>query len=561
MTLIAWQATVQDDEGNVIVNPEVTVRRASDGGLADIFDSEGAALDNPYTGTSEGFVQFFAQPGKYTVQGARGGSVTQTWTVDLSSPTGKQYATRAAFVDDVAAGYAPAEGTVVTAGGVQYRRDAGAEVLPGLPGWLPFGRLTFRHFSAACDGVTNDTSAFIATCEYASEDGVMIDGEGASLLIGGAEIHGCQMQNVTLLHLTTDTVRTLRSTGGKVYWRNVKFDGQTQEVEAFVIRTTENPVLDNVKVTAYGTEADPGRPCVIDQDVTGLQIRGGHYYEMWALDMFVIKSSHNTISGVTFENRIIPPIGKAIRLGRFSSDTDQISGDQTTISGCTFYGFGNDTINCELDSQYVTISACNYEKCRNMVKADFTGGDDRLVGLIVTGCSIKNPSGIVDSTVRGVSAVACPNVHVSNCFFDMRNTEIDGAPAPAQYGVIGIGIGTQVTNCTVIGETQDAIRVGSEGTVSGCNMKDFTHSGVRIDGPEVRVTGNRMNSELAIYGVNVSGQSKVIVTGNYINVDGTGIRPTSTSEDCLFTGNIIAATTPIAASGTGNEEYNNKILS
>ena len=83
MTLIAWQATVQDDEGNVIVNPSVTVRRASDDGLADIFDSEGEALDNPYTGSSEGFVQFFAQPGKYTVQGARGGSVTQTWTVDL----------------------------------------------------------------------------------------------------------------------------------------------------------------------------------------------------------------------------------------------------------------------------------------------------------------------------------------------------------------------------------------------------------------------------------------------------------------------------------------------
>ena len=58
MTLIAWQATVQDDEGNVIVNPSITVRRASDDGLADIFDSEGEALDNPYTGTSEGFVQF-----------------------------------------------------------------------------------------------------------------------------------------------------------------------------------------------------------------------------------------------------------------------------------------------------------------------------------------------------------------------------------------------------------------------------------------------------------------------------------------------------------------------
>ena len=159
MTLIAWQATVQDDEGNVIVNPSITVRRASDDGLADIFDSEGEALDNPYTGTSEGFVQFFAQPGKYTVQGARGGSVTQTWTIDLSSPTGKQYPSRSDFVDDVASGYAPAIGTVVTAGGVQYVREAGADAITDLLGWLPFGVTTPQHFGANGDGVADDTLA------------------------------------------------------------------------------------------------------------------------------------------------------------------------------------------------------------------------------------------------------------------------------------------------------------------------------------------------------------------------------------------------------------------
>ena len=172
MTLIAWQATVQDDEGNVIVNPSITVRRASDDELADIFDGEGAALDNPYTGTSEGFVQFFAQPGKYTIQGARGGSVTQTWTVDLSSPTGKQYPTRAEFVADVAAGYAPAEGTVATADGLSYARSAGASVLPGLPGWLSFGRVYVDHFGAVgdyssdTDTGTDDLPAIQAGIDY-----------------------------------------------------------------------------------------------------------------------------------------------------------------------------------------------------------------------------------------------------------------------------------------------------------------------------------------------------------------------------------------------------------
>ena len=54
-----------------------------------------------------------------------------------SAYQGRQYTTRAAFVADVAAGYDPAAGTVVTASGVQYVRSAGATSLPGLPGWLP----------------------------------------------------------------------------------------------------------------------------------------------------------------------------------------------------------------------------------------------------------------------------------------------------------------------------------------------------------------------------------------------------------------------------------------
>lgn len=58
---------------------------------------------------------------------------------------GKQYATRAAFIADTA--YLPADGTVVTAGGVQYERKAGADVLPSLPGWVPFGLNAYAgHF-------------------------------------------------------------------------------------------------------------------------------------------------------------------------------------------------------------------------------------------------------------------------------------------------------------------------------------------------------------------------------------------------------------------------------
>ena len=191
MTLIAWQATVQDDEGNVIVNPSFTVRRASDGELADIFDGEGSALDNPYTGTSEGFVQFFAQPGKYTVQGARGGSVTQTWTVDLVSPAGKQYPSRSAFVDDVAAGYAPADGTVAIADGLSYVRSAGATVIPELPGWLPVknsGFISPGHFGGGAAGLKAawEWSKFI---ELEAGQTYTLSGSGDTLFSRGSPVH------------------------------------------------------------------------------------------------------------------------------------------------------------------------------------------------------------------------------------------------------------------------------------------------------------------------------------------------------------------------------------
>lgn len=83
---------------------------------------------------------------------------------------GRQYDTRAAFVADT--DYAPTDGTVVTAGGVAYLRQAGADVLPGLAGWVPFGRQYARHFGAVLDGVTDDLAAVQAGIDYMDVSGV-----------------------------------------------------------------------------------------------------------------------------------------------------------------------------------------------------------------------------------------------------------------------------------------------------------------------------------------------------------------------------------------------------
>ncbi len=83
-----------------------------------------------------------------------------------SAYQGRQYATRAEFVADT--GYAPDDGTKVSADGLSYVRSAGATALPGLPGWLPFGNWSVRHFGAVGDAVTNDAPAFQACIDAAT---------------------------------------------------------------------------------------------------------------------------------------------------------------------------------------------------------------------------------------------------------------------------------------------------------------------------------------------------------------------------------------------------------
>ena len=86
------------------------------------------------------------------------------WFLTRANVQGKQYDTRAAFVSDVAAGYAPADGTVVSAGGLQYMLDPTAgDPIPDLPGFVPAGDAEFSlgHFGA-------DASALSIALEWSA---------------------------------------------------------------------------------------------------------------------------------------------------------------------------------------------------------------------------------------------------------------------------------------------------------------------------------------------------------------------------------------------------------
>ena len=73
MTLSAWQATVQDANGNIVPNAEVTVLVESTGLPATIYSTRGgAALSNPFTADINGFAQFYANKGEYRITAVSG---------------------------------------------------------------------------------------------------------------------------------------------------------------------------------------------------------------------------------------------------------------------------------------------------------------------------------------------------------------------------------------------------------------------------------------------------------------------------------------------------------
>lgn len=81
--MFAWQATVQDEQGVVVVNPSVTVYLPDGVTLALIYNEDGSPKANPFIGTLEGFVQFWAQAGGYRVEGIDGAEQTYTWEIVL----------------------------------------------------------------------------------------------------------------------------------------------------------------------------------------------------------------------------------------------------------------------------------------------------------------------------------------------------------------------------------------------------------------------------------------------------------------------------------------------
>ena len=130
-----------------------------------------------------------------------------------NTPDGDVYATRSSLVIAVGGGLSRPDGTISAAAGLLYLWQVGATELPGLPGLVPSGTRTLRHYGAVGDGTANDKVAVLA----ALNSGKAVDGENRTFgIVGSCEPTpaGLALANARLKQLTPSaTTRTLHLAG------------------------------------------------------------------------------------------------------------------------------------------------------------------------------------------------------------------------------------------------------------------------------------------------------------------------------------------------------------
>lgn len=175
----AWQATVQDEAGNVVVNPAVTVYEDDGVTLATIYDEAGAVKLNPFNGTAEGFVQFWADPGDYKIEGASGADRTEVWDWTADDYGYTNFETRA----DAQATRVPAVIERIKVDGLNYVRDAAGTALTTGDGgnWSPDGFTVMpEHWGAIGDGAADDAMPMQAAIDFAKTNGCILEGRGGA---------------------------------------------------------------------------------------------------------------------------------------------------------------------------------------------------------------------------------------------------------------------------------------------------------------------------------------------------------------------------------------------
>lgn len=291
--MFAWQATVQDEFGNVVPLPVVTVWLEDGATLASIYNELGAPVANPFTGTIEGFVQFWANRGKYKLEGTKSGLDTEIWDWNAGD-VGLDYGSRQSFVSDVAAGKVQVpNGTTAWADGYSYVRLIGSTVIPDILGWVPNGDITPYHFSSLvpqlsksqADSSSDDWAPAIQLAvnyaESSRKSKISFRGGyhrcGATITASaqGVEFYG-PSQNQSLIYLTH------MSTGIRVKNRGFRFSGLSvlgNDARSFDLVTTPeqfNPDCCGIRFELDDVPLTSTNDRIRDLNLYDYSVRGNH---------------------------------------------------------------------------------------------------------------------------------------------------------------------------------------------------------------------------------------------------------------------------------------------
>lgn len=180
-----------DASGNVVGNARVEIQYLYSGELvpaASIYTVEtgsGVKDSNPFVAESDGSFSVWLAPGAYTF--TLGTGAAQTSVSVYLTPADVEFTTRALLVTAIAAGASWPDGTILSAQGVRWEWSTGATVISDMPGALPAGQISLRHFtSAAADGTTSIAAALQAAINYAgrtSTGSISVPGDNNSVYI------------------------------------------------------------------------------------------------------------------------------------------------------------------------------------------------------------------------------------------------------------------------------------------------------------------------------------------------------------------------------------------
>lgn len=462
MTRVNLKNFAVDAAGSVSSGAQVEVRDA-DGVLATLYAAatgatEAYAGENPFLagdGTPDkvGVFDFWVEEGFYTITVGSGASANSFPIEALSAErlTKMNYPTRAALVAAHVDGDTP-DGTIKSDGTVQYVASAGAAVT-GLPaGLLPYGIAESKHFGAACDGVTNDTTAINNMLTYFNTGIKRVRfSRGTSLYDGGGKV----LASGKIDGYGRDVSKVKFTVGGETLLEN---------------RPVDATPLDSLEVCDFEIEGDWGG---LDHTDTLLQnenetLKGGKpivIYNTQYVNIHHMKMSYFRSFGVVVRNHLVLNYTDNIVFNGVREAINAQGGNRVTVSR-------NYVKNVDDDAFNVSVS-------NESGGGDGDSGNPTDFKLIVTDNEVFGSAGIkcssASNTVISGNVLRCTrddgiafaddspfnnsapsfNVVISNNVVSdvIDRTDIDGLTTNSQYIRLSSAVPTQGLAGAIPGES------------------------------------------------------------------------------------------------------------